>query len=344
MAEPVEPARLRFVTNLPSQHRSHLAMWQVLQYLLFGAAVISLACAALLFFWYSRVERRNREQYERARLDITDMSILFQTMRDIIGQQKTMAHQFNDEMDRKMLLVKQILTRSMEKNERLYEKQHALSTELAEAQAQIESLQRQLTYLPKLPISDDLQPATRPYPASQPTEQECPKSTNTTQRPFETSPSPKKNLLPQDNTLDSIPNIQTLPDENHPLAETGINDAPFTKWELTDFDVHDPDAGTEELNIPLPEAPEDAQAARSAFRALLNLDAPLDNTPATTQESSPITSPSAGGNGAGVANPVRHRVVEYNEAGMSIAEISRELGIGKGEIRLILNLAKQERR
>ena len=316
-------------------------MWQVLQYLLFGAAVISLACATFLFFWYSRVERRNRDQYERARLDITDMSILFQTMRDIIGQQKTMAHQFNDEMDRKMLLVKQILTRSMEKNERLYEKQHALSTELAEAQAQIESLQRQLTYLPKLPTSADLQPATGPYPASPPTKPESPKSTGTTQRPFETSPSPNKKLSPQDNIFDSIPTIQPLLEENDPLAETGITDAPFKKWEPTDFDVHDPEADTEELDIPFPEAPEDAHAARSAFRALLDLDAPLDNTPSTTQESA---SAATGGNGAGVANPVRHRVVEYNEAGMSIAEISRELGIGKGEIRLILNLAKQERR
>ena len=319
-------------------------MLTVLQYLFFGAAFISLACAALLFFWYNRVERRNREQFERAKLDIADMAILFQTMRDIIGQQKSMAHQFNDEMDRKMVLVKQILTRSMEKNERLYEKQHALSTELAEAQAQIESLQRQLSYLPKLPTSTGQQTSPTHHPPSPPTVLKNAESNRPAQRRLETSPSPKEEYSRQEDTFDSIPNSQSAIAEDNPLSETRTTDAPFTKWEPTDFDVHDPETDTQEPDIPLPEAPEDALAARSAFRALLDLDTLPEEDAPTPHKSSPTTSQSAGGNGTRVAPPVRHRVVEYNEAGMSITEISRELGIGKGEIRLILNLAKQERR
>ena len=43
-----------------------------------------------------------------------------------------------------------------------------------------------------------------------------------------------------------------------------------------------------------------------------------------------------------VAVPLQQRVLEYSEAGMGVAEIARELGIGKGEVRLMLSLAKQK--
>jgi predicted transcriptional regulator len=33
-------------------------------------------------------------------------------------------------------------------------------------------------------------------------------------------------------------------------------------------------------------------------------------------------------------------VYEYNDAGMTVAEIAHEIGIGKGEVRLILSLRK----
>ena len=53
-----------------------------------------------------------------------------------------------------------------------------------------------------------------------------------------------------------------------------------------------------------------------------------------------------GGNGAATpppaAVPLQQRVLEYSQAGMGVAEIARELGIGKGEVRLMLSLAKQK--
>ena len=39
--------------------------------------------------------------------------------------------------------------------------------------------------------------------------------------------------------------------------------------------------------------------------------------------------------------PALHaRVYDYNDASMSVAQIAQELGIGKGEVRLILSLRK----
>ena len=40
--------------------------------------------------------------------------------------------------------------------------------------------------------------------------------------------------------------------------------------------------------------------------------------------------------------PLQQRVLEYSEAGMTVAQVSRELGIGKGEVRLMLSLARQQ--
>ena len=37
---------------------------------------------------------------------------------------------------------------------------------------------------------------------------------------------------------------------------------------------------------------------------------------------------------------LQQRIVEYSQAGMAVSDIARELGIGKGEVRLMLSLAK----
>ncbi len=50
----------------------------------------------------------------------------------------------------------------------------------------------------------------------------------------------------------------------------------------------------------------------------------------------------SGNNGAGGLGPIQQRVLEYKEAGMTEAQIAKELGIGKGEVRLMLSLARQE--
>jgi DNA-binding NarL/FixJ family response regulator len=48
-----------------------------------------------------------------------------------------------------------------------------------------------------------------------------------------------------------------------------------------------------------------------------------------------------GANGRAKLTPLQQRVYEYSDAGMSIAEIANEIGIGKGEVRLILSIRKE---
>jgi hypothetical protein len=78
------------------------------------------------------------------------------------------------------------------------------------------------------------------------------------------------------------------------------------------------DWSEEELSYP----EEDAESGRDAFRSLLNMQSPDD---AESSESS-------------ITPPIQQRVYEYADEGMRVPEISRALGIGKGEVRLILSL------
>jgi hypothetical protein len=50
------------------------------------------------------------------------------------------------------------------------------------------------------------------------------------------------------------------------------------------------------------------------------------------------------GNGGQYLTPIQKRVYEYSDAGMRVPEIARELGVGKGEVRLILSLRHDRER
>ena len=108
-------------------------------------------------------------------------------------------------------------------------------------------------------------------------------------------------------------------------------------WVGLDFAGDDPEPLGFDVPDSQPEAPRDADAARSAFRALLDL-APDDRVEKNTATPVYPTAPLSG-NGRPVP-PIHARVYEYNDAGMNIAQIAQELGIGKGEVRLILSLRK----
>src|SRR5690606_34052701 len=83
--------------------------------------------------------------------------------------------------------------------------------------------------------------------------------------------------------------------------------------------------------------------ARAAFRSLLDMqhEAPHAVPEAPRPGITPAPAPAghAGeANGQRKLTPLQRRVHEYADAGMSVPQIARELGIGKGEVRLILSL------
>jgi hypothetical protein len=351
--------------------------------------------AAAVFFgvMLRRNEARTEQRLKQARADITDMTILFQTMRDIIGQQKALAKDFNEELEHKMGQVKHILNLSMEKNKQLYEKQQRIVAELEEAQVQIDGLFRQIGHAGKAadavaaPARQVERPAPAPLPPKPP---EAPRSEPSHRAT--TTPQPSS-ILVRSGTPDvrdmpvapprpasraespmpprptSAPKAMT-PAEEAKLADTGVTKAPFSSWIAEDLlgsgangapaDVHRvppaprPAAAVTRASAPLEEEePElevsgNGEAAREAFRALLNMpmghDAPLAPVDMPGQTRAMATAMQ--GNGGATEEvqfsaPLQQRVLEYSEAGMTVAEVSRELGIGKGEVRLMLSLARQ---
>ena len=103
---------------------------QLVQYLSIVIGVAASVCFVLLVALYRRKEARDRTRAKQTKADIADMTILFQTMRDIIKQQKELARDFNNKLDTKMSVVKQILAQGMERNKELYEKQQVLTRQI----------------------------------------------------------------------------------------------------------------------------------------------------------------------------------------------------------------------
>ena len=238
--------------------------------------------------------------------------LLFQTMRDVVVQQKQLASDFNAELDRKVGGVKQVLSAAIDKNERLYEKQRDLEREMNDMRAEVESLQRQVNFIPPTPSrTPDAQPAPRrraPEPPS-------------ADAPFMVLPGE----VP-------APEAVVLSEPEDPGAGPSL-------WEQVDLAVLNDNAvlddaiEEDDLDEELPLAPADGDAARAAFRTLLDLSSrpTQDLLPAVDAEPQ---------NGRKVNAALQQRILQYAEAGMAVADIARELGIGKGEVRLMLSLAK----
>lgn len=365
-------------------------------FVMFFFALACLSVAIILGFMLRRNEAKTEQRLRQARADITDMTILFQTMRDIIGQQKALAKDFNEELEHKMGQVKHILNLGMEKNKQLYEKQQRIVTELEEAQVQIDGLFRQLSHASKAS-----QAVVRPAPPVERPEVQMvrkqdappPEPAAPSQPPSRPTPSPNPrpstSVLVRSATSESreTPGVASrpaasversmpprpapapsslTPAEEARLADTGVTKAPFSSWIAEDLlgsngsnanarpTVSPPKPAPSSLRVPLDDeesdvpTPSNGEAAREAFRALLNM--PMNESaqvappemPGQTRAMAAVLQEH--GNGQGeiqFSAPLQQRVLEYSEAGMTVAEVSRELGIGKGEVRLMLSLARQ---
>lgn len=297
-----------------------------------GCAV---AATILILMLYVRNERRQRARFKQARADVADMTILFQTMRDVIAQQKTLAHNFNKEMDKKMALVKQVLAASMQKNERLYERQQELEQELRTARERLSALQRQFNVAQQ-----------RADTLAEPSPAEEPPAPYAVQRGEEAA---ADHMEPVSATAGGeAPPENDLAEEPEPPGPTpeqaaAIEQVLLGEWAHIDLTrEEDPEEALVDAEDP-PAQPEDPEEARQAFRALLNIE-PESGAGATTPEESPSDGDdAAGNNGKKDMGMLEQRVGEYDAAGMSVAEIAHELGIGKGEVRLMLSLVKQRK-
>lgn len=267
----------------------------------YGAAVLLAFLAAVLFVVFlvtwvlrRRVRRLGFPKTRPPQDDITNTMIMFQTMRDILEQQKDVARQLNVSLDNKVKYIKRTVDTAYADLHEMRETARRLAAELTETKAELAALQSQPGRGPS-----------REHETERPSGEEEETST----------PAPSFEAL-------SRPVLDEPPDSG------------FEHWVGLDFGEVPEEEETEPAEVP-PENPEHAEAARNAFRALLNLDS-------SSSDPKPGSGAPEKDNGKGRPNklPLKKRVYEYSDVGMSVSEIARELGLGKGEVRLILNLRK----
>ena len=102
------------------------------------------------------------------------------------------------------------------------------------------------------------------------------------------------------------------------------------EWVGLDIGESEDAAPVDETPV-IEDAPEVKQQTREAFRALLDMssgDVQEDSVPSQEVVDSAVS--------------LRERVYRYHDAGMSVAQIAQELGIGKGEARLMLGLRQRQ--
>ena len=238
--------------------------------------------------------------------DLSHMRILLQTMRDMLDQQKALAREFNKSLDGKVTIIRKVVRAVADEHTRLNETHQELNRMTADTKADLAWIRAH--------VAAAAGPATGPMPDRRtPGEETVP--------PSEAAPAPP--LLAVAAPLESRSEDDLIED-----------------WVGLDFGTDEPDPYAFDVPSAAPEVPEDPEAAREAFRTLLNL---ADEEPAAASpKKAAAPAAPARTNGRRRSRTLRARVLEYSDAGMSVPEIARELGLGKGEVRLILSIGAKE--
>jgi hypothetical protein len=265
-----------------------------------AAASVCVIVALLLLLFLVMQRGRYRAPGPGKRDDFAKMLILFQTMRDLLEEQKALARELNEAIDTKVKFVR--------------ERVEAAQIDLANMRTEVEELSAAI---------------------------DTHRNADVPKRADESSATPGARceleaLIPKPNREDSSPEdrlrLLALPEQDSKGADR------LDSWVGLDLG-NQPDTVTpdEQPELDL-EAPADPESAREAFKSLLSQDA-LPRLGRKELASSNAPASPTNPNGEGRITPaIKGRVFEYSTAGMTISQIAKELGIGKGEVRLILSL------
>lgn len=280
----------------------------------FFAGFSLLAVVLVLLVWlYGRVSGSRSATRNVSAANLTEMAILFQTMRNVVHEQKILAREFNESVDKKVNLIRQVISKVVEEHNNLCRAHKDVALKLDEVGREWEAVQTEVRRLrEELGLSAPAPP--KREGAARPAQPKAEK------------------------TKDASPlRIVVEPKDTEPSGDLA------DLW--VGFDFVGSDAEPFEVPETPPEAPGDPEVTRQAFRALLSMS-PEGGRGASRRETAAASETLAAdsGNGRGRGAPIRARVYEYHDAGMSIAEIAQELGIGKGEVRLMLSLREKGRR
>jgi hypothetical protein len=259
-----------------------------------------------------------------AQSDLTNMMILFQTMRDILTQQKDLAREFNISIDRKVNEVRRLIQSTGDVRSELERTKRELAALATRTRRDVSALERRLQGVDS--EADLAEPQADQDESDDDSEVHELEPLDDVEPPLEILPEPEP--ARERDMIDNwrMPDLKTVEDDEADGIE--IED---------DYDDGEYANGHDE---PLSE--EDVADTRAAYRDLLSLQpaSPRMRGPS----SSDVLENGRDGNGGQYLTPIQKRVYEYSDAGMRVPEIARELGVGKGEVRLILSLRHDRER
>jgi len=263
-------------------------------------------CFGAIFFIMAREYRVGGVQPMHTSTDVTNMMILFQTMRDILAQQKDLAREFNISIDKKVNEVRRLVQSSGDVRAELERTKREMAALAARTKREMAALERRLG-----------QVDTEMAEAAAAEEEEVAEDSE-----GETAAAP----------IDIVPQPAEDPDDLIDRWTRGAELEP----ELVEDEV---ESGNGLNGASHEEEEVESEDTRAAYRELLNLQ-PAGRP--SVPSSSDVLDAGREKNGGQYLTPIQQRVYEYSDAGMRVPEIARELGVGKGEVRLILSL-RQDR-
>lgn len=285
--------------------------------------VVALFALAGAMIWHARrVELASRRQAARSfHADLTHVTILLNTMRGILQQQKDLARQINEHLDRKATAIRQLADVAAENLDKLRETKRHVAEELEEARVDLAALERQIQYL-REHAERPAAPGTPEEPAPAPPSKAPAKPRNAARKGGRAA----KAADADDAPFEAVAPVEAPPAAPPVPEPATVPVEPFAApaGPLQAFD--------EPSELPI----EYVESSREALRSLLGLDPPLAAEPREALAAAPFAAPANGT----VSAPLQARVQEYHDAGMTVPQIARELGLGRGEVRLILNLRK----
>jgi len=363
-----------------------MTLQQVLVWFFTAASGAAVFCFVLLVQWYWRRERVERERLRKARLELAELSILFQSIREVIAENKRVAAGFSREVEARVDIVKDILLQSVARTRELYERQRKLAERIVTLEHRLNELEQAAGRISPAPFPDAVGPS---RPAVTAASEGQTGSGLPSSRPRVLRPGDDAGISMVSGSVEDLSGtglVSGKPVEPwHPTNLSGTTEpgqAPrqkeipsraFVELEVPGPTVSreaDPSQG-EETAVPSdpepktddhtdatrPERvePEGWNRVRQAFQELLDLTPDQDEGP----DAAPNTSPNIGRTGTppetASADPatgdgdqrafeaLKRRVAAYCAAGMSEEAIARELGIGRGEVRLMLSLSRLPR-
>ncbi len=263
----------------------------------------------------------------QAQSDLTNMMILFQTMRDILTQQKDLAREFNISIDKKVNEVRRLIQSTGDVRSELERTKRELAALATRTRRDVSALERRLQGVDAQTDLDE--PEADSEESGDDTEVHELEPLQNIEPPLEILPEEEPARKPDLIDRWRFADMKTVEDEEADGIEIE---------EDYDYDDGEHSNGHDE---PLSE--DEVEGTRAAYRDLLNLQ-PAAKDMRGPSSSEIIDRGREGGNGGQYLTPIQKRVYEYSDAGMRVPEIARELGVGKGEVRLILSLRHDRER